>query len=449
MDVNTGGDFAGGPAHVVVELTAAEAANGATKAVAASPDGQPAMIYFPPGATDGVMLNVDLPWVDPATGTASTRTVPVLIRVLPAGAFPGYGQPPGPGFPPGGPPPGFPPGGPPPGFAAPARPRFSTRTRILAVAAGTVLLSGVLLAPGVFGASDTETTSGTTTTSTTTATLPTEEAAAAAAPPLDPVAFQASLDAADKELAAGVNALRAATTPRAVASAADALAEKVRTQESTLSALTAPAAASAAHGDLVSALSALADELSSVSGAAEGRSVCTGGSAAAALGRADAAAGLRAATAALAASDPAAKYRFGSFVPAVTKDQIRRKPNATYLTRVTGGSGQLKIDNGDAVDTVVKLVKVGSKKPTVAVYIRGNKKVTTGRIKDGTYQVFLASGVDWDGKRFTRECAFSKFDDSLKFTTTSRQYTIWELSLKEVLGGNASSSDVDPDEFPG
>ncbi|MBB3095889.1 hypothetical protein FHR83_003559 [Actinoplanes campanulatus] len=439
MDVNTGGDFAGGPAHVVVELTAAEAASGATKAVAAPPDGQPAMIYFPPGATDGVMLNVDLPWVDPATGTASTRTVPVLIRVLPAGAFPGYGPPPGPGFPP---------GGPPPGFAAPARSRFSARTRILAVAVGMVLLSGILLAPRVFGASDTETTSGPTTTSTTTAALPTEQAAAAA-PPLDPVAFQASLDAADKELAAGVNALRAATTPRAVAGAADALAEKVRTQESTLSALTAPAAASAAHGDLVAALSTLADELSSVSGAADDRSVCTGGSATAALGRTDAATGLRTAIAALAASDPAAKYRFGSFVPAVTKDQIRRKPNATYLTRVTGGSGQLKIDNGDAVDTVVKLVKVGSKKPTVAVYIRGNKKVTTGRIKDGTYQVFLASGVDWDGKRFTRECAFSKFDDSLKFTTTSRQYTIWELSLKEVLGGNASSSDVDPDEFPG
>ncbi|MBB4751711.1 hypothetical protein [Actinoplanes lobatus] len=436
MDVNTGGNPAGGPAPVVVELTAAEAASGATKAVAAPPDGQPTMIYFPPGATDGVMLNVDLPWVDPATGTASTRTVPVLIRVLPAGAFPGYG-----------PPPGFPPGGPPPGFAAPARSRFSTRTRILAVAAGMVLLSAILLAPSVFGASDTETTGGTTTTSTTTATLPTEEAAAVATP-LDPVAFQASLDAADKELAAGVNTLRAATTPRAVAGAADALAETARTQESALSALTAPAAASTAHGDLVSALSALADELSSVSGAAEGRSVCTGGSAAAALGRADAATDLRTAIAALAASDPAAKYRFGSFVPAVAKDQNRRKPNATYLTRITGGSGQLKVDNGNAVDTVVKLVKVGAKKPTVAVYIRGNKKVTTGRIKDGTYQVYLASGVDWDGKRFTRDCAFSKFDDSLKFTTTSRQYTIWELSLKEVFGGNASSSDVDPDEFP-
>ncbi|MBO3742645.1 hypothetical protein [Actinoplanes flavus] len=432
MDVNTGGHASGGSAHVVVELTAAEAANGATKAVAAPPNGEPVMIYLPPGATDGVMLNVDLPWVDPATGTTSMRTVPVLIRVQPAAAFPG-----------------FPPPGDPPGFAAPAPSRFGPRTRILAVAAGMVLLSAILLAPRVFGASDTETTGGTTTTTaTTTATLPTEQAAAAA-PPLDPVAFQAALNDADKQLAAGVNSLRAATTPGAVAGAADALAETARTQQSTLSALTAPAAASAAHGDLVSALSGLADELSSVSGSAEGRSICTGGSAAAALGRADAATDLRTAIAALAASDPAAKYRFGSFVPAATKDQNRRKPNATYLTRVTGGSGQLKIDNGNAVDTVVKLVKVGSKKPTVAVYIRGNKKVTTGRIKDGTYQVFMATGVDWDGKRFTRECGFSKFDDSLKFTTTSRQYTIWELSLKEVFGGNASSSDVDPDQFPG
>jgi hypothetical protein len=36
----------------------------------------------------------------------------------------------------------------------------------------------------------------------------------------------------------------------------------------------------------------------------------------------------------------------------------------------------------------------------------------------------------------------------MKFTTTSRQYTIWEIGLKTRLGGNASSSDVDPDEFP-
>ncbi|MEV0900658.1 hypothetical protein [Actinoplanes sp. NPDC049802] len=467
MDSNSGGGFAGGPADVVVELSAAEAASGATRPIAAPSGGTPVMVYFPPGARDGMVLNVDLPWTDPGTGAASTRTVSVAVRVLPAGAFPGtgaypqYGPPGHPGPPPPGfaapaPPPGFAPqygppghpGPPPPGFAAPAPQRFGPRARIVAVAVALALLSVILLVPGLFKGDDAETTSNGSTTGATTPTTEPLAESVTSAPPLDPAAYQSSLTAADKELAAAVGALQRATTPTAVATAAEALAEKVSTQTSALSALTAPATAGTAHSDLVSALSSLESELTSLSGSAAGRSVCTGGAASAALGRADAATDLRTAITALAAADPVAKYKFGSFVPAAVKDQNRRKANGSYLTRTTGGSGQFKVDNGNSVDTVVKLVKAGSKKPSVAVYVRGGKKVTTGRIKDGTYQVYLAAGTDWDGKRFTRNCQFTKFDSSFKFTTTSRQYTIWEVSLKEVLGGNATSSDVDPDSFP-
>ncbi|MFD1365399.1 hypothetical protein [Actinoplanes sichuanensis] len=466
MDVNTGGSFADRPADVVVELSAAEAASGVAKTIAMPPDGSPVMIYFPPGAQDGMVQNVDLPWVDPATGVTSTRTVSVAIRVPPAGPFP-PAPPYGPGYPSPGPaqpgyaPPGYPqpgqaqpgyaqPGYVQSGFASPPPRRFGTRARVVAGAVGVALVAGICLVPTLFRESDADTTSGTgdtTTTSTTTATQPTETAAPTAAP-LDPADFQASLDEANKQLSAAVGKLRSATSPRAVSSAADALAQTVSTQTSTLSALTAPESVSAAHRDLVSALSALESDLSEVSSAADSRSVCTGGSASAALSRAGGAADLRSAITALGAADPAAKYRFGSFLPAATKDQNRRKANGSYLTRTTGGSGELKVDNGNNVDTVINLVKNGSKKPAVSVYIRGQKKVTTGRIKDGTYQVFMSSGADWDGKRFTRNCQFSKFDSSFKFTTTSRQYTIWELSLKVRLGGNASSSDVDPDSFP-
>ncbi|WP_433792947.1 hypothetical protein [Actinoplanes sp. CA-252034] len=357
--------------------------------------------------------------------------------------LPPFGAPPTPGY--AG---GYPAGG----YTAPPQRRFSSRAKVIAVALGVALVGGICLVPTLFRGSSADTTknaAGNLTTTTTTTTTPaTEATTTAAAPPLDPAAFQSSLDAADKQLAGALGKLRQATTPKAVSGAADEFAQAVQAQTSALSGLTAPPAVSAAHNELVSALSALEDELTSVSSSADSRSVCTGGSASAALSRADAAGDLRSAISALAAADPAAKYRFGSFVPAVTKDQNRRKANGTYLSRVTGGSGQLKIDNGNNVDTVIKLVKSGSKKPAVSVYIRGNKKVTTGRIKDGTYQVFMSSGTDWDGKRFTRDCQFSKFDSSLKFTTTSRQYTIWELSLKVRLGGNASSSEVDPDTFP-
>ena len=331
--------------------------------------------------------------------------------------------------------------------------RFGTRARIVAVVLGIVLVGGLLLVPTLSQGSESGPTGnrlagGTTTAPTTVATTrPTEEAAPTAAP-LDPGAFRSSLESADRQLTAAVGTLRQATTPRAVAGAAEALAETIRTQVSTLSGLTPPAAVAAAHGDLVSALSALENDVTSVAGSAESRGVCTGGSAGAALSRADAAAGLRSAVTALAAADPGAKYRFGSFLPAVTQDQNRRKANGSYLTRTTGGSGRLEIDNGDAADTVINLVKAGARKPAVSVYVRGQKKVTTGRIKDGTYEIFVSSGADWDGRRFTRDCRFSRFDSSFKFSTTSRQYTIWEISLKASVGGNATSSDVDPEDFP-
>jgi hypothetical protein len=434
MDVNTGGSFAEGPADLVVELTAAEAAHGTTKLIAAPPDGTPVMISFPPGAHDGLIQRIELPGVDPATGAASTRVLAVAVRVLPPGAFPQYGPPPGSGYPP------F-------GLAAqPARPRFGKRARVIAAALGIALVGGICLVPTLFKGSSADTTNTSSTPGSVTTT--TAQPAAVVAPPLDPAAFQSSLDEANKQLAAAITKLKQATTPRAVSSAAEALAETVRTQASTLSELTAPAEVSAAHSDLVSALYALEDELTSVSSSADSRSVCTGSAASAELSRAGPAGDLRTAITALAAADPGAKYRFGSFLPASTKDQNRRKANGSYLTRTTGGLGQLKVDNGNPVDTVVKLVKSGSKKPAVSVYIQGKKKVTTGRIKDGTYQVFISSGADWDGKRFSRDCRFSKFDDSFKFTTTSRQYTIWELKLKVAVGGNASSSEVDPDSFP-
>ncbi|WDZ83820.1 hypothetical protein [Micromonospora cathayae] len=36
-----------------------------------------------------------------------------------------------------------------------------------------------------------------------------------------------------------------------------------------------------------------------------------------------------------------------------------------------------------------------------------------------------------------------------RFTTTSRTYSGWTIFLTPVVGGNASTSTVDPDQFPG
>jgi hypothetical protein len=79
--------------------------------------------------------------------------------------------------------------------------------------------------------------------------------------------------------------------------------------------------------------------------------------------------------------------------------------------------------------------------------VRGKGKHTVKGIKAGTYQVYTASGVDWDAKKkgFTRDCGFSKFEDDFKFDSAGVR---WTITLEQVVGGNASTADVDPGEFP-
>jgi hypothetical protein len=45
------------------------------------------------------------------------------------------------------------------------------------------------------------------------------------------------------------------------------------------------------------------------------------------------------------------------------------------------------------------------------------------------------------------DCAFSKFDDTFLFRASPLIDT-WEITMTPVAGGNASTSDVDPNAFP-
>jgi hypothetical protein len=118
---------------------------------------------------------------------------------------------------------------------------------------------------------------------------------------------------------------------------------------------------------------------------------------------------------------------------------------------VRSGQGQLKIENGGSSDAVINLVLGSAKTPTVSVYVRAKGKHTVSSIKDGTYRIYMTGGKDWDGraKAFSRNCNFQRFEDTFKFTTTSSQYTIWTITLTPVAGGNARTSEVDPNSFPG
>lgn len=132
----------------------------------------------------------------------------------------------------------------------------------------------------------------------------------------------------------------------------------------------------------------------------------------------------------------------------------RSLPSSTVLVSpAKRGRGSLKVSNGTNRDAYIKLVDPHSRKLVAAFYVKSNSTLKLKKVPDGTYQVLFVLGEDWDSKTrsFTRSKRFAKFDRSLDFTTTRStnriQYRVFELTLNSVFGGNATSSEVNDQEF--
>jgi hypothetical protein len=95
-------------------------------------------------------------------------------------------------------------------------------------------------------------------------------------------------------------------------------------------------------------------------------------------------------------------------------------------------------------------VPANTKTTSFTVYVHAGNSFTVSGIRDGTYQIYLTTGVDWDpdAPGFSRNCGFTKFADPFEFTTSSNQYTEWTITLKASVGGNARTDEVPPGDFP-
>ncbi|AVT40343.1 hypothetical protein [Plantactinospora sp. BB1] len=412
-----------------------------TSAPPTTPFGAPPPVSAPPTAQFGAPPPVSAP------PTAAFGTPPVSGP--PTAQF---GAPPpvsGPPTPFGAGPPGPPFGGPPQFGAFPPPPAKSGRGKIIAIVGGAVavvllvaLAVPLLIWAGNRGSDDPP--------SNRTASGQDGEPSPSAAP-ISVQEYQALLAEVDKALAPGFTQLGAAKNPKAVGAAAGTIGRTLDQQISALSNVVPPQNAATAHADLLRGLEGMVDSITETGSAAGAGEVCLGSSALARLSRDPAAEDVRTAQQALAAADPAQPYQVGKFVPKKTADSNRRLSNGAYIKRVRSGQGQLKIENGGSSDAVINLVLGSAKTPTVSVYVRAKGKHTVSSVKDGTYRIYMTGGKDWDAraKAFSRNCNFQRFEDTFKFTTTSSQYTIWTITLTPVAGGNAQTSEVDPNSFPG
>lgn len=135
----------------------------------------------------------------------------------------------------------------------------------------------------------------------------------------------------------------------------------------------------------------------------------------------------------------------------------RKLRNGTYLGGdiFSSGEGTLKVSNGTAYDSVLKLVTSKTGERINYVYISANSNYTIGNIPDGSYRVLFSSGMDWDGKKFTRNRSSQSFDDSFDYTTDvysdggyeHTRYTTYNLTLNPVVGGTAQTANIDQNIF--
>ncbi len=136
----------------------------------------------------------------------------------------------------------------------------------------------------------------------------------------------------------------------------------------------------------------------------------------------------------------------------------RSLPNGTMIRKGNlDGSGRLTIKNGLDRDAAAKVI---DKKRDVCIayyYIKARSNSTLNGIGDGEYRLLFVTGQDWDQTRecFTREVAFSEFNRLMLYETreqirderVSQQYTIIEVTLHPVPGGNVRTSTISSEFF--
>lgn len=119
--------------------------------------------------------------------------------------------------------------------------------------------------------------------------------------------------------------------------------------------------------------------------------------------------------------------------------ETRLRPALNQLAKAGLKAGTwLRVDNGGNADVAVSIVTGGKPaSPHIMTYVRSGQVATVSGIRGG-YQLYFKSGSDWNPKtrRFTKGCSFRKFDQ--QFGSNE----VWEITLKPVIGGNASTSEV-------
>lgn len=265
-------------------------------------------------------------------------------------------------------------------------------------------------------------------------------------PGLAPELYRRKLTATGKPISEALAAIRNARTPTALSAHLRGAERLVGQTITNLNSVLPPDRVEAQHTDYVSALRTLDADITELQGAVSGKDLCAASSVMSKFG------GLRSVKVVPAAARALRLKGFPTALsmPATPPMQTRRLGTGTFTRDgARSGLGQLQIQNNGSTDAVVSLVT--GKVPAFAVYVRGGANYTVTGVNDGTYFAYFTTGKDWDSASngFTRSCNFTKYDQSFPFATTATTRPGWQITLEEVINGNASTTDIDPKDYPG
>ncbi|GAA0572798.1 hypothetical protein HPO96_17790 [Kribbella sandramycini] len=266
-------------------------------------------------------------------------------------------------------------------------------------------------------------------------------------PELTAVGYRNALGHVDGNLARGVARVMNAPTLAAFDSARAQLAGAVAQQRGELAKVNGPKSLGSGHTRVLAAFDAFPSSVTTnLAESGETKTGC-GLPKAAVVRLYQAKSGIRTSVVQLAQAVNKSVGKGSNFGTRMTPPALKppavltgRGQNGQIIQRAGArGAGSLQINNNGSVDVVVVVAPGVPRKPQASIYVRRNSNATLRGIR-GSYWVYFKSGESWDSasRQFTEGCSFSKYDDRF-----DGKYD-WRVTLSPVIGGNASTSNVDP-----
>jgi len=137
---------------------------------------------------------------------------------------------------------------------------------------------------------------------------------------------------------------------------------------------------------------------------------------------------------------------YGTYRPHESHEISLRISLPSLPWAVRGGDLTVKNESGD--DALVVLVEPDDSVYTRA-YVLAGDTYTLDDLNDGTYQLYVSQGTDWNGVEFKSGASYERLEESFAFESSATSRSTWTLTLQDVAGGNVGARNIDRSSFPG